>query len=374
MMKITNSLLKAATALFVVTASFVLGIQASNAQEKKLNVYNWSDYIAEGTKSDFEKATGIAVQYDTYDTIEVLHAKLVAGKSGYDIVVPSTSWAQRQIPAGLYQKLDKSQIPNFKNIEPNILAKMAIADPGNEYLAPWAWGVTTLGINVDKVKKALGSTPMPEEIWDLLFKPEYVSKLKSCGVSVLDSPDDVYPAALNYLGYKIDSVNPNEYQAAHEILQKIRSSVTLFSSSGYINDLATGSTCLALGWSGDFSIARHRATAAKNGVNIEMLLSPKGGELWFGVMAIPVDAPHPENAMKWINNALDPKVAASLTNKLFYPTGVAGASNYFSPEVQNIPSVFIPKDKLQQFKVSQGVPNDIRRLRTRLWTKFKSGI
>jgi len=368
---IVNALTGILSALVLLSAPVIARAADS---ENQLNVYNWSDYIADDTVANFQRETGIKVRYDTYDSNEVLHAKLVAGRSGYDIVVPATSWAQLQMRGGLLQKIDKRQIPNLKNLDPAIMQRIAKADPGNNYLVPWAWGVTTIGINVDKVKAALGNTPLPADPFDLLFKEEYASKLKSCGVSVLDSPDDVFPAALNYLGYKTDSVVAAQYKEAATMLNKIRPYITLFSSSGYINDMANGSLCLALGWSGDFGIAKHRALEAKNGQHIQMLVSKKGGEIWYSVIAIPADAPHPENAMKWINYILAGKVHAGVTNKIYYPNANLASKPFIKPEILNDPAVFIPAEDQARFNFSGTITSEIRRLRARLYTTFKTGL
>ena len=223
--------------LIAIAASLCPASSFAQEEEKVLNVFNWSDYIADDTIAKFEKETGIKVHYDVFDSNEILHAKLVAGRSGYDVVVPSSYWATVQAGGGLLKKLDKSQLPNLKNIDPDIQSRVALLDPGNQYLVDWLWGYVTVGINVDKVKAALGSMPMPANAWDLLFKPAYVSKLKSCGVSFLDSPTDVIPAALHYLGKPPFSRNQADYQGVAPLLKSIRPSVTLFSSSGYINDM-----------------------------------------------------------------------------------------------------------------------------------------
>jgi len=246
--------------------SLLAGASAiAQEEEKVLNIYNWSDYIAEDTIRNFEKETGIKVRYDNFDNNEIVHAKLVAGKTGYDIVVPSSNWAKLQADGGLLRKIDKGQIPNLKNLDPAVQAQLSRMDPTNEFMVNWLWGYTTVGINVEKVKAALGSTPMPDNAWDLIFKPEYIAKMKSCGVSFLDSATEVIPAAMHYLGKPAFSKSPGDYTAAAALLKSIRPSVTLFSSSGYINDMANGSICLALGWSGDISIARQRAIDGKTG-------------------------------------------------------------------------------------------------------------
>ncbi|MFO0298461.1 MAG: extracellular solute-binding protein, partial [Pseudomonadota bacterium] len=209
---------------------------AAQEEEKVLNVYNWSDYIAEDTIRNFERETGIKVRYDNFDNNEIVHAKLVAGKTGYDIVIPSSNWAKLQIDGGLLRKLDKSQLPNLRFMDPAVQAQLAKMDPGNDYMVNWLWGFTTVGINVDKVRAALGNLPMPDNAWDLVFKPEYISRLKSCGVSFLDSATEVVPAALHYLGKPSFSKSPADYAAAAQLLRSVRPHVTLFSSSGYIND------------------------------------------------------------------------------------------------------------------------------------------
>ncbi|MBK1686362.1 polyamine ABC transporter substrate-binding protein [Rubrivivax gelatinosus] len=343
-------------------------------EEKVLNIYNWSDYIAEDTIRNFEKETGIKVRYDNFDNNEIVHAKLVAGKTGYDIVVPSSNWAKLQADGGLLRKLDKSQLPNYKNLDPSVQAALAKLDPGNEYMVDWLWGYTTVGINVDKVKAALGSTPMPDNAWDLVFKPEYISKLKSCGVSFLDSASEVLPAALHYLGKPAYSKVPSDYAAAAQVLKSVRPHITLFSSSGYINDMANGSICLALGWSGDINIARQRAIDGKTGQKIEALIPKTGGVLFFDVMVIPADAPRPGNAHKFINYILRPEVHASLSNKVFYANPNAESRKFVKPEVANNPTVFLSPSDMARMVAPDSLNNDLRRLMTRTFTSFKTGM
>jgi len=355
--------------------ALLAGTARAQEEEKVLNIYNWSDYIAEDTIANFEKETGIKVRYDNFDSNEILHAKLVAGKTGYDIVVPSSNWARMQIQGDLFMKLNKSLIPNLKNVDPAIAAQLAKIDPGNEHVVDWLWGYTTVGINVDKVKAALGGTAMPDNVWDLVFKPEYMSKLKSCGVSFLDSGDEVIPAALHYQGKPRVTTNAADYNQALTMLKAVRPYVTLFSSSGYINDMANGSVCLALGWSGDINIARQRAIENKTGQNIQALLPKTGGLLFFDVMAIPKDAPHPGNAHKWINYILKPEVDASLTNKVFYANPNKESKPFIKPEVANNPTVFLPPDEIAKMAgTADALNNEIRRLQNRTYTSFKTGI
>jgi len=356
--------------------ALALGSGAALAQEeeKVLNVYNWSDYIGEETIRNFEKETGIKVRYDNFDNNEIVHAKLVAGRSGYDVVVPSSNWAKLQIDGGLLAKIDKSRIANYKNLDPTVQAQLARLDPGNEYMVNWLWGFTTVGINVDKVKAALGSTPMPANAWDLVFKPEYISKLKSCGVSFLDSSSEVVPAALHYLGKPSFSKSPADYSAAANLLKSVRPHVTLFSSSGYINDMANGSICLALGWSGDINIARQRAIDGKTGQNIQALIPSTGGLLFFDVIVIPADASHPGNAHKFINYILRGDVHASLTNKVFYANPNLESKKHIKPEVASNPTVFLPEADLKKMIPPDAINNDLRRLMTRTYTSFKTGL
>lgn len=360
----------------VVAAMAVLCSAGVRAEEEKvLNIYNWSDYIAEDTIKNFEKETGIKVRYDLFDSNESLHAKLIAGKTGYDIVVPGSNWAKAQIEAGLLLKLDKSKIPNLANLDPAIQAQLAKMDPGNDHIVDWLWGYTTVGINVDKVKAALGGKPMPENSWDLVFNPEYVSKLKGCGVAVLDTPSEIMPLALNYIGKSPASTNADDYKAAGEMLKKIRPSVTRFVGSGsdYIDQMAKGQICAVVGWSGDVMIAKDKSKKAKKPQNLEVLLPKNGGLLFFDTMAIPKDAQHPENAHKWINYILKPEVHASLTNTVFYANPNKASLKFVKPELAKDPAVF-PDEAALAKMIPPGTPDQAtRKLITRTFTNFKAG-
>lgn len=359
-------------ALVGLTTMAVTGAWAD--EEKVLNIYNWSDYIAEDTIANFEKETGIKVRYDTYDNNEILHAKLVAGRTGYDIVVPSSTFARLQIDGGVLSKLDKSLLPNLKNMDPDIQAQIANVDPGNQYLVNWLWGFSTVGINTAKVKAALGSEPLPANAWELIFNPKYVSKLKGCGVSVLDSPTEILPAALHYLGRDPFSKNPNDYKDAGELLKSVRPYITLFSSSGYINDLANGSLCMSLGFSGDINIARKRAIEAKNGNDIVALVPKTGGLLFFDMMAIPADAAHPKNAHLFMNYIMRPEVHASLTNKVSYANPNKESRKFVNESVAKNPSVFLSPADMATMVAPKALTNDVRRLSTRTFTGFKTGL
>ncbi|NDY89989.1 polyamine ABC transporter substrate-binding protein [Ideonella livida] len=349
------------------------GLTQAADDSKVLNIYNWSDYIAEDTIRNFEKETGIKVRYDNYDNNEVLHAKLVAGKTGYDIVVPGAHFAKQQIAAGLFQKLDRSQLSNWANLDAALLKQMEAVDPGNQYLVDWLWGYVTVGINVDKVKKALGELPMPENAWSLVFDPKYAAKLKSCGVSFLDSPSEVLPVAMIYTGKPGFSTKAEDYKAAGEMLMSVRPYVTRFSSSGYIEEMAAGSLCVVMGYSGDINIARARAQQAKNGVKLEALIPTKGATLFFDSMAIPADAKNVKNAHLFINYIMRPEVHASLTNKVFYANPNKASLKHVKKEVAENRTVFLSAEDMAKMTPPDSVPQDIRRVQTRIFQKFKAG-
>ena len=301
----------------------------------QVSVYNWAEYIPETFVADFKKETGLKVNYDTFDTDETLNAKIIAGNTGYDIVVPGAAWAEGQIKQGKYLKLDKSKIPNLKNLDPELMAQIAKADPNNDYLIPWAWGFTGVGINEEKVKKALGDMPLPENPFDLVFNPVYTNKLKSCGIFMLDSASEVLPAALQYLGKESNSTNVADYtEALEKVLKPVRADVRKFGDSGVVNDLSNGSLCVALAWSGDINMASKRA---KN-PNIRVLMG-KGGIVFFDTMAIPADSKNVDNAYAWINYYLDAKVGATMTNGLNYATANKASLEFVSPEAKAARSI-----------------------------------
>ncbi len=349
------------------------GWAADTGEPKVLNIYNWSDYIADDTLKNFEKETGIKVVYDNYDNNEILQAKLIAGKTGYDIVVPSAHFAKTQIEAGLFQPLDRALLSNWKNLDPALLEQQAKIDPGNRYLVTWLWGFVTVGINTAKVKAALGDLPMPENAWSLIFDPKYASRLKSCGISVLDSASEVLPVAMAFAGKPAYSRNAKDYDAAAKVLNAVRPYITRFSSSGYINDLANGSLCVVMGYSGDINIARSRAIEGKTGQDIKALVPPSGATLFFDAMAIPKDAPHPKNAHLFIDYILRPEVHASLTNKVFYANPNPASKKFVKKEVAENPTVFLDAADMQKLTSPDAVPQDIRRVQTRLFTSFKAG-
>ena len=345
----------------------------ANTEEKVLNIYNWPDYIAKDMVANFEKDSGIKVNYQTFENNEALQAKLVAGNSGYDIVVPGAVFAKPQIDAGLLQKLDKTKLGNIGNLDSSIMGKLgAVIDPGNAYLVPWAWSFTTVGINKAKVAKALGSTPMPANAWELVFNPLYTAKLKSCGIAYLDSPTEVIPPAMHYLGKNAYSNDPADHKAAAAMLAKVRPHIRLFSST-MIDDLAGGKACVALGWAGDINIARGRAIENKNGNEVEALLPSTGGLIFFDNLAIPKDAKHPNNAHVFINYFLKPEVSASLTNELGYATANKASLASVKPETAKDQAVFPDAANLEKMVSPASFTNEARQSMSDLFTLFKKG-
>ena len=345
---------------------------APNTEEKVLNIYNWPDYIAKDMVANFEKETGIKVNYQTFENNEALHAKLVAGNTGYDIVVPGAVFAKPQIDGGLLAKLDKSKISRYGNLDPAIMAKLGAIDPGNAYLIPWAWSFTTVGINKAKVAKALGNTPMPDNAWELVFNPVYTAKLKSCGIAYLDSPTEVIPPAMHYLGKNAYSNDPADHKAAGEMLAKVRPDIRLFSST-MIDDLAGDKACVALGWAGDINIARARAIENKNGNEVEALLPKTGGLMFFDTLAIPKDARHPGNAYAFIDYFLRPEVSASLTNELGYATANKASLTQVKPETAQDKVVFPDAENLRKMVSPASFSNEARASLSNVFTGFKKG-
>ena len=336
-----------------------------------VNLYNWSDYRADDTLTNFTKETGIKVVEANYDSNEMLEGKLVAGHSGFDVVVPSGFFLQHQIPIGIYSKLDKSKLPNLANMDPAIMKATEAFDPGNQYAVDYMWGTTALGYNVDKVKAALPNAPLNS--WDLLFKPENAAKLKDCGITILDAPSEVVAIALNYLGLNPNSEKPEDLKKAEDLLTSIKPYVRKFDSSGYIDDLANGDACLSLGYSGDVYIAKSRAADAKKGVNIAYVIPKEGTIEWFDMLAIPADAPHKENALKFINYIMEPKVTADISNNVFYANGNKAAFALTDPAITSDPNIYPPAELAAKLTPLQAHSQDFTRLLTRAWTRIKTG-
>lgn len=360
-----------ANRLLVATVGILFAGGVVAAEEKVLNVYNWSDYIAEDTIANFEKQTGIKVNYDVFDSNEVLEAKLLAGNSGYDIVVPSAGFMERQIQAGVFAPLDKKQLKNYANLDKDILERVAAHDPGNAHAIPYMWGTTGFGYNINKVKEAMPDAPV--DSWAMLYDPNVVSKLSSCGVTLLDAPTEVFANLMRYLGRDPNSESKEDIELFTEHMLKIRPYIKYFHSSQNINDLANGEICVAMGWSGDMLIARDRADEAKQGVEIAYVIPMEGAVMWFDNLAIPSDAPHPGNAHLFIDYIMEPEVAAAISNYVFYANGNSASLEFVEDDVKMDPGIY-PSDavKANLFPDLADSPK-FTRLLTRAWTKVKTG-
>jgi putrescine transport system substrate-binding protein len=339
--------------------------------EKVVNVYNWSDYIDPTVIPAFEKEYGLKVNYDVFDSNEVVETKLLSGKTGYDVVVPSASFMQRQIQAGVFQRLDKSLLPNFKNLDPQIDQKIGTMDPGNQYGVNYLWGTSGVGYNEEQITAAMPNAPV--DSFAMFYDPEVVKNFQKCGVSILDAPDEVVGTVLIYLGRDPNSELPDDLQAAEKVLLAIRPYIRYINSSKYIEDLANGELCLALGWSGDVGQARARAKEAGKNVKIKYNIAKEGGLLAFDMMAIPADAPHPYNAHLFINYMLRPEVAAKNASAVHYATAVTPAFSLIDPAVYNDRNVF-PNDAVKA-KLFVNSSHSMAYLRSlnRTWTRFKTG-
>lgn len=343
----------------------------ANAAEQ-LHIYNWSDYVAEDTIANFQKETGIQVTYDVYDSNEALAAKLAAGNTGFDLVVPTTNFLSKQIAAGAHQPLDKSRLKNYGNLDAKLLELMQASDPGNRYAVPYLWGTNGIGVNVDKVRRILGAD-YPLDSYDLVFKPEIVAKLSACGVTLLDSPNELFPELLNYLGMDPNSEKPEDYQKAAEHLVRIKPHIRQFHSSQYIDHLASGEICVAYGFSGDVGIAKARAEEAGNGVKLAYVIPKEGTALWFDSLVIPKDAKNVENAHRFIDYVLRPEVIAAITNTVTYPNPNAKATDLVDAELREDPNVYPPPAVMARMFTELPKPPAIERLMTRLFTKVKTG-
>jgi len=358
----------------LVTGVAAVGLMAgaASAQDRVVNVYNWSDYIDESVLEDFTKETGIKVVYDVFDSNEILETKLLAGGTGYDVVVPTGSFLSRQITAGVFEKLDKSKLSNISNMWSEIEQRVQKYDPGNAYSINYMWGTTGLGYNVDKVKAALGDGA-PVDSWALLFDTANLEKLQGCGVHVLDAPTELIPAALNYLGMDPDSKNRGDIEKAGELLKSIRPYIQKFHSSEYINALANGDICVAIGWSGDVLQARDRAAEADNGVTVEYSIPKEGALMWFDQMAIPADAPHKAEALEFLNFIMRPEAIAKASNYVYYANGNKASQPLLDKEVIDDPAIYPTPEALANLYTVTAYAPKINRIVTRVWTAVKSG-
>jgi len=353
---------------------FFLAFAAGLPAEAKgvLRVYNWSNYIAEDTIAKFEAATGIDVIYTTYDSMDELEQSMLTGVSGADIVVPSSDFLRRAIKNGIFMPLDRTRIPNWDNLDPEQMAKAAAYDPGNAHAAIYLWGTTGLGYNVDMVRARLGPDA-PVDSWSLIFDPRYAENLADCGITLVDSPVEVLPAVLTYLGLDPASPDAEGLARAEETLAAIRPFVKEFSTAGYIDDLASGEACLSLGWSGDVFIAAERAEAAGKGVKVGYAIPKEGAQQWFDMMAIPVEAPNPEAAHAFIDFVLRPEIIGAITNYVYFPNAVPAARPFIDEAIRENEEIYPPDNVLDALFPSALYDAATQRGMQRLWTRVRAG-
>jgi putrescine transport system substrate-binding protein len=346
---------------------------AAKAGDRVVNFYNWSDYIDPNVIEAFTRETGIAVKYDTFDSNDILETKLLAGNSGYDVVVPTAYFLERQIKAGIFRKLDKSQLPNLTNVWDEIARRLSAYDPGNLYAVNYMWGTTGIGYNVGRARAALGADAKIDS-WDAVFKAEAIAKFKDCGVHMLDSSDDVLSAALNYLGLDPNTSEPAQLEKAADVLMKVRPFVRKFHSSEYLNALASGEICLVLGFSGDIKQAQKRASEAKNGVEIGYAIPKEGAQLWFDNLAIPRDAKHSAEAHTLIDYLLRPQIAAKNTNFISYANGVAASRPFVDKAILEDRGIYPDAATMGHLYTITAHDQKTQRLINRLWTRIKTGL
>ena len=351
---------------------FAAATSPTRAQERKVNFYNWSNYIAPGVLEDFTRETGIKVVYDTFDANETLETRLLAGKSGYDVVVPTAYFLQRQITAHIFQKLDKSKLPNLANAWPVVTQRLATYDPGSLYAANYMWGTTGIGYNIKAVQKILGPDAKIDS-WDMVFKPENLAKFRDCGIQMLDSADDIFPAALGYLGLDPNSTKPADLEKAADLVSKIRPYVRKFHSSEYLSALATGEICFVLGWSGDILQARSRAAEANSGIEIGYSIPKEGAQMFFDNLAIPADASNVAEAYELINYLYRPEVAAKNSNFLSYANGNLASQRLIDPKILDDKNIYPDDTILAKLFVITARDPATQRVINRLWTKVKTG-
>lgn len=360
----------------VVASAFVASASFAPAQQRSVNFYNWSNYMAPGVLEQFTRETGIKVSYDTFDANETLETRLLAGKSGYDVVVPTAYFLQRQITANIFQKLDKSRLPNLANAWPEVTKRLAVYDPGNAFAANYMWGTTGIGYNVKKVQEILGNDAKIDSAmnsWSIVFTPENLAKFKDCGIHMLDSADDILPAALNYLGLDPNTTKQADLDKAAELVGKIRPYVRKFHSSEYLNALATGEICFVVGWSGDIKQAQSRAAEAKNGVEIGYALPKEGAQMFFDNFAIPADARNVAEAHELINYLYRPDVAAKNSDFLSYASGNLASQKLIDPKIFNDKTIYPDEATLDRLFVITARDPATQRIINRLWTRVKTG-
>jgi putrescine transport system substrate-binding protein len=352
--------------------SGVTGPRAAAAEPKQLHIYNWADYIGKDTIADFEAATGIKVIYDTYDADETLEAKMMAGDAGYDVVSTSTDYFSRQIKAGIYRPLDRALLPNWKNLDPQVLAIEAQADPGNRHAMPYLRHVNGFAYNVDMIRARMPDAPV--DSLDMIFRPQIIRRFADCGVTFLDSAEDVLQLALNYLHLDPNTTRPQDYQRAEELLRTVRPYIRAFDSSEYMNGLANSEFCISMSWSGDYAAASARAKAVGVDVHLAFTVPKEGANGSYDAWLIPADAPHPLAAHKFLNYILEPRVIAGITNFIHYANDNAAASAYVEPRILGDPAVYPSAAVEARLYHAREVGPALERLRNRTWTRIKTDL
>jgi putrescine transport system substrate-binding protein len=356
-----------------ICAALLLGPAGVRADEPPVvNVYNWADYIGPTTLRDFERETGIRVNYDTYESSEIVEAKLLTGGTGYDVVGHSGQYSQRLIPLGIFRPLDRSRLPSWKHLDPGLLAILAQYDPGNRYAAPYMWGSTGFAYNAEMVRQRIPNAPL--ESGAMIFDPALMAKLADCGVSFLDSPTDVLPMALVYLGYDANSADPEHLRAAEALLSSVRPYVKYFSSARMLNDLPNEEVCVAMSWSGDYATARARAEEAGIEIDLAYTVPREGSVFWFDGLFVPADAPHPENAHRFIDFVLRPEVIGPITNEIRYANAVPASRPFMQPDVLADPAIYPPDAVIRRLQLPRNLPPKDERLRTRAFARVKAGL
>ena len=363
--------MRQSTCLALLAALAVAPAAAQPAAERVVNVYNWSDYIAPTVIESFTKETGINVRYDTFDSNDTLEAKLMAGKSGYDVVVPTAYFLERQIKVGIFQKLDKSKLPSLSNLWPAIAQRLAKYDPGNEHAVNYMWGTTGIGYNMKKAREALGPQASMDS-WEVVFNPQMLAKFKDCGVHLLDSSTDILPAALKYLGLDPNATTSADLQKAADLIMKIRPSVRKFHSSEYLNALASGEICLVVGFSGDIKQAQKRAAEAKNGVDIAYAIPHEGAQLWFDNLAIPRDARNVAEAHELINYLQKPEIAAKNSDYISYANGNLASQKFIDKAILDDKTIYPGEAMMNRLYTINAHDQRTDRLMNRLWTRVKT--
>ncbi|MFI4878845.1 MAG: polyamine ABC transporter substrate-binding protein [Steroidobacterales bacterium] len=362
----------AGLALVVAALLCACGRGGAADEERELHIYNWADYIGKDTIAQFEAQTGIRVVYDTYDADETLEAKMMAGDSGYDVVSTSTDFFSRQIKAGIYRPLDRALLPNWKNLDPHALAREAGADPGNRYAMPYLRHVNGFAYNVDLIRARMPDAPV--DSLDLIFKPDIIKRFADCGVTFLDSAEDVLQLALNYLHIDPNTTRPEDYKRAEQLILSVRPYIRAFDSSEYMNGLGNGEFCISMSWSGDYATSQARAKAAGVDVHLAFTVPKEGANGSYDAWLIPADAPHPIAAHKFLNFILEPRVIAQITNYIHYANDNLAARPYVDPQILNNPVVYpTPEIEARLYQAGEANPA-LERLRTRTWTRIKTNL